>query len=175
VAPHRGKPSPLALPLLDKIAPHDLLRPALERGEALEILKSRIASKLVRLFCVYQGDWETLRKVENIPEKPKCPKCGSTLIAVLSPQDRDTLKAAKKKFSGRKLSREEEKLWLSLWRNASLVQNYGKKAVVVMAARGIGPATAVRLLRQPHRSENELYQAILKAEREYLRTRIFWD
>ncbi|KYH36385.1 MAG: helicase [Candidatus Hecatellales archaeon B24] len=175
VAPQGGKPSPLALPLLDKIAPHDLLRPAFERGEALEILKARIASKLVRLFCAYQGDWETLRKVENVPEKPRCPRCGSTLIAVLNPQDRDSLKAARKKLSGRKLSREEERLWLSLWRNASLVQNYGKRAVIVMAARGIGPATAVRLLRQPHRSENELYQAILKAEREYLRTRIFWD
>jgi ATP-dependent Lhr-like helicase len=85
------------------------------------------------------------------------------------------LKAARKKLSGGKLGRGEEKLWLSLWRNASLVQNYGKKAVVVMAARGIGPATATRLLKQPHRDEDELYQAILKAEREYLRTRIFWD
>lgn len=175
VAPLVDEPSPLALPLLDKIAPHDLLRPAFERSEVLEILKARIASKVVRLFCVYQGDWETLRRVENVPERPKCPKCGSTLIAILNPRDHDSLKAAKKKLSGGKLGRGEEKLWLSLWRNASLVQNYGKKAVVVMAARGIGPATATRLLKQPHRDEDELYQAILKAEREYLRTRIFWD
>ena len=171
----KGEPSPLAIPLLDKIAPHDLLRPALERGEALEILKARIASKTVRLLCAYKGDWETIRRVENIPERLKCPRCGSTLIAVLNPQDREALEAARKKLSGRKLSREEERLWLNVWRSASLVQTYGRRAVVVLAARGIGPTTAVRLLRRPYRGEDDLYQAILQAEREYLRTRIFWD
>ena len=175
VSPFKAEPSPLALPLLDKIAPHDLLRPAAEQGEVLEVLKHRIASKTVRLLCAYKGDWETIRRVENVPEKPRCPRCGSTLIAVLNPQDLEALKAVKRKLSGKKLTKEEEKLWLNVWRSASLVQNYGKKAVMVLAARGVGPATAVRILRQPFRGEDELYQAILKAEREYLRTKPFWD
>ncbi|RLI29173.1 MAG: helicase [Candidatus Hecatellales archaeon] len=175
VAGFQGEPSPMALPLLDKIAPHDLLRPALEKSEAVEILKARLASRLVRLLCLYRGDWETLRRLENLPERPRCPRCGSTLIAVLNPQDRETVEAVRKKLSGRRLSREEERLWLTAWKNASLIQNYGRKAALALSARGVGPSTAARLLRQPFESEEEFYQALLRAEREYLRTRAFWD
>ena len=119
--------------------------------------------------------WQTLRQVKNIPERPKCPRCGSTLIAALNPHDTETVKAVKRKHSGVRLTREEERLWQSAWKNASLVQNYGRLAVLMLAARGIGPQTATRILRRPIRSEEDLYQAILQAEREYLRTRIFWD
>ena len=44
-----------------------------------------------------------------------------------------------------------------------------------MAGRGVGPTIAARLLRRPLQGENELYGEILKAERLYARTRVFWD
>ncbi len=175
VAPLKGEPSPLAMPILDKIAPHDLLRPTIDKDETLKILKSRIASKTLRLICIFKGDWETVRRVENIPERPRCPRCGSTLIAALNPQDHEAVKVVRRRVSGLKLSREEKQLWLNLWKNASLIQNYGKKAILAMAARGVGPATALKILKRNPRSEDEFYMEILKAEREYLRTRMFWD
>ena len=81
----------------------------------------------------------------------------------------------KKRIAKRKLTPEEKKLWETAWKSANLVQTYGKNAIVVLNARGVGPTTAVRILHTYHRSEDELYLDIIRAERNYLRTRMFWD
>ncbi|MEM2123026.1 MAG: DEAD/DEAH box helicase, partial [Candidatus Bathyarchaeia archaeon] len=165
----------LAAPILDKVMPRDLLRPILPSESLVEIVKDRVGKSLVKLLCIHRGDWESIKTVGMLPEKLSCPRCGSTLIAVTHPQDGETLRIIGKKLKGRRLSREEEELWRQSWRSAGLVQVYGKKAVVVLAGRGIGPATAVRVLRKPLRGDDEIYIEILKAERIYARTRAYWD
>jgi ATP-dependent Lhr-like helicase len=91
-------------------------------------------------------------------------------------QTNDTLSTiVKKKKKGAKLTPEEEHNWRRGSLSASLVQTKGKEAVIVMSGRGVGPATAIRILRRIHRTEQDLYVNILKAEREYARTRLFWD
>lgn len=175
VSSFKEVPSPLAAPLLDKIAPHDLLRPVQERGDVIKLLKDRLNDRTLQLICVFKGDWKSLRKVRGLPERIRCPKCGSTLVAVTYRGDSETEKAVKKRLRRQKLSASERHQWLNAWKSASLVQNYGKKAAVTMAGRGIGPSTAARILRRQHRTEDSLYIALLKAEREYLRTKMFWD
>jgi len=175
VAPFKEGPSPLATPLLDKIAPHDLMRPVQERDEVIKLLKSRLNDKTLKLICVFKGDWKSLRRVRSLPERIRCPKCGSTLVAVTYKGDSETEKAVRKKLKRQKLSTDEKHLWLTAWKSASLVQNYGKKAAVTMAGRGIGPATAARILSRQRGTEEGFYIALLRAEREYLRTRMFWD
>jgi len=167
--------SVFAYSILDKIVPHDLLQPVKERSEVVDLLKGRLEAKTMRLLCAFKGDWEGTRTLRSLPEKPRCPACGSTLIAATFKDDEATLKAVSKRLKGRRLSRDEEKLWLTAWKAASLIQNYGKRAVVAMAARGVGPTTAARILQRSYRSEDDFYRAILKAERNYLRTRMFWD
>ena len=61
------------------------------------------------------------------------------------------------------------------WRSASLIQIYGKKAVIVLAGYGVGPLTATRILKIPVKNNGEFYVNILKAERLYARTHSFWD
>ena len=56
-----------------------------------------------------------------------------------------------------------------------MVQTYGKKAAIVLAAKGVGPTNAVRILNNYHRTEDDLYLDIIRAERDYIRTRMFWD
>jgi len=169
------KPSTLALPMLDKIAPHDLLRPVKEGEEVLELLKRRLNNKTVRLICLFKGDWETLRRIENLPEKIKCPFCGSTLIAMVSEEDKDAGKIVKKKLKKLKLTKEEEKKWLELWKASSLIQTYGKKAAIALAAKGVGPTKAAKILSGGYKTEEKFYMEILKAERDYIRTRMFWS
>ncbi len=170
-----GSCTPLATPILDKVVPHDLLRPALPTGSLIEIVKQRIDKSLVKLVCVHKGDWETLKIVEKSPEILRCPKCKSTLVAVANPNDRDLLTVIKRRLNRRRLRNEEYEKWEQAWKSASLVQVYGKKAVTALAGRGVGPKTAARLLRRPLHKEEELYVEILKAERLYARTRAFWD
>jgi len=141
----------------------------------LEIVKERLDSAKVRLLCIYRGDWEGINTVRSLLEKVRCPSCNSTLIAVTYNSDTELIRIVHKKLKRKVLSKEEEERWLKAWKSASLVQTYGKKAVIALAARGIGPISAVRVLRQPYKTEENFYEHILRAERQYLATRMFWD
>lgn len=167
--------SPFALPIIDKIVPHNLLRPALPTQPLAEIVKERLMSTNVRLICIFNADWESVRAVGTLPETVRCPKCRSTLVAVAYHGDQGLLPIIIKKKNHKELTTEEEERWSRAWRSASLVQTAGRRAILAMAARGVGPTTAARILRHHVRNEAEFYSEILKAEREYQRTRLFWD
>jgi ATP-dependent Lhr-like helicase len=176
VAEQRGEVcSPLALPMIDKIVPHGMLRPAVPTSSLVEIIRERLTSQMVRLVCIFNADWDALRVVKTLPEKIKCPHCRSTLVAATYRTDDELIVISRRKKNGRTLSHEEKEHWDRAWRSASLVQVAGKKAVLAMSGRGVGPVTAARILRKSFRNDNELYVEILKAEREYARTRLFWD
>ena len=170
-----GSCSPLALPIVDKIVPHDLLRPAIPSKSLTQIIKERLLASRVRLVCLYKGDWDGIRVVGDLPETIKCPHCKSTLIAATYLGDDGLAKTVKRRLHRQKLSDEEEQAYKRAWLSASLMQTNGKKAAVVMSGRGVGPTTAIRVLRKLQRTEEDFYVDILKAEREYARTRLFWD
>lgn len=167
--------SPYATPIIDKIIPHDLLRPAVPTKSLTDIVRERLLASSVRFVCIFSGDWDAVRVVGQLRENIRCPKCRSTLIAATYMSNDSLLDVVRKKRKGGKLTPEEEQNWRQAWLSASLVQTKGKEAVVVMSGRGVGPTTATRVLRRVHRTEEDLYVDILKAEREYARTRLFWD
>ena len=167
--------SPYATPIIDKIIPHDLLRPAVPSKSLTDIVGERLLASTVRLVCIFNGDWDGVRVVGELPQRIRCPKCSSTLIAATYMSNDTLLGVVKKKRKGINLTPEEEHNWRQAWLSASLVQTKGKEAVVVLSGRGVGPATATRILRRLHRADEDLYVDILKAEREYARTRLFWD
>jgi ATP-dependent Lhr-like helicase len=167
--------SPYATPIIDKIIPHDLLRPAVPSKSLTDIVRERLLAGTARLVCMFNGDWDAVRVVGDLNESIRCPKCRSTLIAATYQSNELLSSIVKKKKRGAKLTTEEEHNWRQGSLSASLVQTKGKEAVIVMTGRGVGPATATRILRRIHRTEDDLYVDILKAEREYARTRLFWD
>ena len=60
-------------------------------------------------------------------------------------------------------------------KNAEIVQNRGQEAILCLMGRGIGEATAQRILRKVQRNNRDkLFKAIHLAEIEYARTRRFW-
>src|SRR5271157_1915081 len=170
-----GMCSPFATPIVDKIIPHDLLRPVVPSKSLTEIVRERLLSETVRLVCIFNGDWDAIRVVDQLGQKIRCPKCGSTLIAATYPRNDQLVKVVRKKKKNSKLTPEEDHVRRQACFSASLVQTKGREAVVVLSGRGVGPTTATRILRKVHRTEEDLYLDILKAEREYARTRLFWD
>jgi ATP-dependent Lhr-like helicase len=167
--------SPYATPIIDKIIPHDLLRPAVPSKSLTDIVRERLLADTVRLVCVFNGDWDAVRVVGQLSERIRCPKCSSTLIAATYRSNDKLASIVKKKKRGTRLTPEEQHNWQQAWLSASLVQTKGREAVIVMSGRGVGPATATRVLRRPHKAPEDLYVDILKAEREYARTRLFWN
>jgi ATP-dependent Lhr-like helicase len=56
-----------------------------------------------------------------------------------------------------------------------LILSYGKKAIVALKVRGVGPETAFRILGKMHSREEEFYMDLLKVKIQYLRTREYWE
>ncbi len=170
-----GGASPLAMPILNKYAPLEakIFKPSSERTID-EIVLERLMERTVKLVCMYCGGWTTVRKVKYLPDDVRCPRCGAKYITVTWPGDDKVEKLIKKKQMGR-LSKQEAEELRKYQMSAGLVLTYGKKAVMVLAARGVGPQTASRILAKDARGDGTLFRDVLEAEKNYIRTRMYWS
>lgn len=119
------------------------------------------------------GQWQQTFLVKEVDERIKCKKCEAKLLAIVSPANQEAQKLLKKSMRGA-LSKIEKKRLDKLIQTADLFLVYGSRAVKALAARGIGPETAKKLLARFYKDEDEFLKAILEAERNYLRTKRYW-
>ena len=113
--------------------------------------------------------WTLKTKVSRVDERPQCPVCTARLIAALKPWDEGLCAVAKKKVK----TPDEREVEKRLIRNANIVLSSGRKAVIALAGRGVGPEHASRILATLTEGD-AFYREILKAERQYVQTRHFW-
>jgi ATP-dependent Lhr-like helicase len=93
------------------------------------------------------------------------------MVAVLHPYNRDIVKLLKKPNPNEEEKREIQRMYKS----ANLVMEHGKRALVALSGRGVGPDTAARILSGFYDNEDEFLRDILSAEMNYARTKKFWD
>jgi ATP-dependent helicase Lhr and Lhr-like helicase len=165
--------SELAKPILEHSAKFSATPLSIEKG-VMELVKERLEKTKHRLICIRCGKWERTVETRETPENLSCPKCRSRLITRTSSYDYDLAKIIGKRLTGNNLSVEENHKFERAWKVSSLVNNFGKKAIVVLAGFGIGADTAARILRNSV-DENEIYKSIYEAERQYVTTRGFWE
>jgi len=134
-------------------------------------VKERIRSDRVLLACLHCKEWDRRQQVGRVDEQPECPNCGSTRVAALNPWADEVLTAVR---AGKK-DEEQEKQTERAYKAASLVQSHGKKAVVALAARGVGPRNAAYVINNHREDEEDFYRDILARERNYAKTKSFWD
>ncbi len=172
------KPTPLAYHILAQYADiSELMAPERVILSNIDKMKMAIEARTAMLLCINCGEWTTQVKVKNLPEKPKCEKCGSNLLTLLyHGQDANRLKGyLRKRREGKALLDEEVKELSQARRKADLVLSYGKQAVQALEVKGVGPETASRILGKMHPKEDEFYLDLLKAKIQFLRTREFWN
>ena len=134
----------------------------------LEVFKKRVLNSKVRLFCLNCKDWSRTLFVREVTDDLRCGKCGAKLLAILNPRQSTKL------FKKRRLKEEDRKKLKMLEETAELFLVYGKKAVIAIACRGVGPKTAKRVLNKFYKGENEFYKALLEEERRFLQTKKYW-
>ncbi|MCI4361360.1 MAG: hypothetical protein L3J91_06610 [Thermoplasmata archaeon] len=151
----------------------------------LKAVEERLRKEEQTLVCLRCGFTRTTTAARYRDEGgSRCRRCNGALSAVFSPRRTDEIervqKYALRKWKGKKSVRPAQAEILTpmvrtAYTSAELLAHHGERALLCLAARGIGPDTARRLLARLYRSDAEFLTEVLKAERSYARTRSFWD
>jgi ATP-dependent Lhr-like helicase len=171
------KPTPLAYHVLAKFSDmSELMAPEKVLLNNIDRMKKAIEARTASLLCMSCGQWADEERIRDLPDQPACRKCGSKLLALLNPnQDAEHLyEVLKRRREGKEVSEEELRELAQARRAADLALSYGKKAVMALEVKGVGPETASRILGKMHPKEDEFFMDLLKAKIQYLRTREFW-
>ncbi|MEY7849647.1 DEAD/DEAH box helicase [Natrarchaeobius sp. A-rgal3] len=168
VVTHRGR---TAIGQGGRSSGKELLAPENADASVIKTVRERIQNDRVILLCTHCKEWKARTTVKRVREQPECPECGSTRIASLNPWADEVVNAVR----AQEKDDEQERMTERAYRNASLVQSHGKRAVIAMAARGVGPHNAAQIINRHRESEAEFYRDVLSKEREYARTQSFWD
>jgi len=172
------KSSPLAYHILAQFADvSELMAPEKVIVNNIDKLKMAIDARPTRLMCIKCGEVSLQEKIKDLPEEPRCTKCGSGLLAPLyRSQDLEHLRdGLVRRREGKELTPEELKELSQARRKADLVLSYGKQAVRALQVKGVGAETASRILGKMHPEEDKFYLDLLKAKIHYLKTREYWD
>jgi ATP-dependent helicase Lhr and Lhr-like helicase len=164
----RQKLSPLGA--LGRAKEERLLSPERPEPALLETVKKRLEEYRVVLTCINCGRTRETR-AGAVAARPECASCGSILLAPLGTHERDVVRLLKKKDR----SPDEEHLVKRAVREGHLVATYGRRAVLALSGRGVGPDTAARILAHQRDHEADFLRDVLAAEVQYARTRSFWD
>jgi len=168
-----NKFSKLAEPLLDHTTKY-YSSPASVDKTILDLVKKRLFKAKHRLICARCGKWQLAVITEEVKKNLSCKYCKSRQITTTFYSDYDLVKIIQKKYSGKKLSTEENHKFKRAWKVASLIETFGKNAIIVLSGYGVGADTGARILR--NMTDHELmYKQIYEAERQYVMTRGFWD
>ncbi len=145
---------------------------SVEKG-VIELVKERLEKTKHRLVCIRCSKWERVMETKDVPEEISCPYCRSRLITATFWSDDEMSRVIRTRLAGGKLTPEQNHKFERAWKVASLVNNFGQKAIVVLSGHGVGADTAARILRN-YIDEEQMYKSIYEAERQYVITRGFW-
>ena len=149
----------------------ELLAPENADASVIETVRERIQEDRVLLACLHCKEWDRRQQVRRVDDQPECPSCGSTRVAALNPWADEVLAAVRADEKDDDQQKQTERAY----RAASLVQSHGKRAVVALAARGVGPRNAAYIINNHRENEEDFYRDILERERNYAKTKSFWD
>ena len=152
----------------------EIIGPDRPEAEIFRLFRKRLLDTKMKLICVNCADWSQTFASGDVKDDLKCGKCGSRLLAPVNPRIAEAEKLAKKSVKGSQIPVEQLRWLDKLKESAEIFMNYKSRGVIALAARGVGPATARRILAKWYRDEDAFLRAILDAERQFVKTRQFW-
>jgi ATP-dependent Lhr-like helicase len=152
------------------LSSRDQIPPPTADQAVIATLKRRLGQDDVLLVCMNCRDWKSRTVVSRVPDHPQCPKCGARLIAALKPYEDEMYTSIRKQSK----TQNERAIEQRLLKNANIVLSSGKKAVIALSARGVGPENTSRILSTLAEGD-DFYREIMKAERNFIQTHRYWS
>jgi ATP-dependent Lhr-like helicase len=149
----------------------DLIPPERMRAVLVESAKARLLNETSSFLCTNCWSYTETLKINDLPDKPKCPRCGSSALGLLKFEEEKVLPIAEKQ--GQKLTKAEERLRLQAVQSSKLIEKYGKAAAIALSARRIQPSDVKSVLEVQSKATDRFYELVLEAERKALSKR-FW-
>ncbi len=168
-----GKTSPMSNHVLTRLMQvPELILPHRPESEIIEIMKERVMDRRAKLICTYCTNifYDIIR---DLPKKIECPNCHSTMVTYAK-GDEDVKALLEKKKEGKELGEEEQKKLKEYDHIATLINAYGKNAIVVLSGKGVGPEQATRILARKRPTEKQLFKDMLEAQKAFLATKRYW-
>ncbi len=137
----------------------------------IESAKARLLNEVRTVVCTKNWDYTEMIRLNDLPDKLACPKCGSNTLGIFS-RDEDQIRSLADK-RGEKLTKNEQKLLEHALETSELVAKYGKAAAVALAGRRLRISDALEVLRAESTVSDRLFELIIEAERNALKRR-FW-
>ncbi|MGC8673801.1 MAG: DEAD/DEAH box helicase [Thermoprotei archaeon] len=142
----------------DVVAPERLKR----------LLEASVAQRLyfepITVACTSCAQYVETKPVRDFPDYPSCPYCGSSDLGVSKLGEEKVWRALTTRGAS------EARVYSELRATAELVGKYGRRAMLVLAARGVEPSEAKKILIEAQ-SEQDLIARVMEAERKALRRR----
>ncbi len=168
----KGNATPIARIGIERVSRKtDLIPPERMRAVLIKSAKARLLSETCVFVCTDCWDYIEMISAKDLPEKPKCPRCGSTAIGLLKVEEEHVFPIIDKK--GEKLTKNEDRIQRQALQTARLIAKHGKPAVVALCARRVRPSDVVGVLEEEPKLSDRFYELVLEAERKALSKR-FW-
>jgi ATP-dependent Lhr-like helicase len=167
-----GNATPIARIGIERISMKtDLIPPERMRAVLVESAKARLLNETNGYLCTNCWNYVEMIRTKELPDRPKCPRCGSSAIGFLKVEEEKALTIIEKE--GGKLTKSEGKLRDQALQTAQLIEKYGKPAAVALSARRIPTSDIREILRKEPGLSDRFYELVLEAERKVMSKR-FW-
>ncbi len=137
----------------------------------IESAKARLLNEVRTFVCTKNWDYSEMIRLNDLPNKPACPKCGSTALGIFSREEDQIRTLVEKK--GEKLTKSEQKWLEHALKTSKLVSTYGKAAAVALTGRRLRISDAQEVLRKEHTLSDRFFELVIETERSALKRR-FW-
>ncbi len=164
-------PTRMSKDAIEKVARKtEVVPPERLRKVIIESVKARVLNESRVLTCLNCLKWIAVCRARDLPDEVKCPVCGSKLIGVSAESQEKVAEIVERVKKGRRLNRQQERIWRHIQESAKLVEKYGKAAVIALCAKGVRPEDVAELLERvsDYRSD-EFYELLAKLEKEALK------
>ncbi len=170
VVENGGNATPVARVGIERVSMKtDLIPPERMRVVLIESAKARLLNESGFFLCTTCWSYMEMIRINDLPDKPKCPHCGSHTLGLLKVGEEQATPIIEKK--AQKLTKDEERLHKIAQQTAQLIEKYGKPAAVALSARKIPFDSIKSLLDKEPKLSDPFYELVLEAERKALSRR----